>query len=237
MSKRIAAHLRRNVYGLLALFFALSGTAIALDGHNTVFSDDITNGEVRSADIQNEGVATGDILNGTLLSADVRDATLNGADVKDDALTGADLNESSLGLVPQATLGGIGRWAGNGSCDPEDTNFVSCGFTGIDLPQTSRVLLIGNLTARQDQSQLSDAGAGDCVIATSPGQLPASRVQIVVNDEQGARENASLTGVTDPLPPGVVFFGLECNQLDSPGGTNGINFEQVNMTAVALTGI
>ena len=46
MSKRIAAHLRRNVYGLLALFFALSGTAIALDGQNTVFTDDITNGEV-----------------------------------------------------------------------------------------------------------------------------------------------------------------------------------------------
>jgi hypothetical protein len=51
MSKRIATHLRRNVYGLLALFFALSGTAIALDGQNTVFTDDITNGEVKSVDI------------------------------------------------------------------------------------------------------------------------------------------------------------------------------------------
>ena len=152
MSKRIAAHLRRNVYGLLALFFALSGTAIALDGQNTVFSDDITNGEVKSADIQNETVASADVLNGTVLSADVHNETLGGVDVKDGSLTGADINESSLGLVPQATLGGIGRWAGNGSCDPEDTHFVSCGFTGIDLPQTSRVLLVGNVTARQDQS-------------------------------------------------------------------------------------
>ena len=227
MSKRIAAHLRRNVYGLLALFFALSGTAIALDGQNTVFSDDITNGEVKSPDIRNETVTSSDVLNATLLSADVHNATLGGVDVKDESLTGADIDESSLGLVPQATLGGIGRWAGNGSCDPEDTNFVSCGFTGIELPQTSRVLLVGNVTARQDQSQTSDGGSGDCVIATSPGPLAASRVQIVVNDAQGERENASLTGVTDPLPPGVVFFGIECNQLDSPGGTNGINFEQV----------
>jgi hypothetical protein len=202
-----------------------------------VFSDDITNGEVRSLDILDGTVGSADIRTEGVASVDVRNEALVGGDIAGDSLTGADIDESTLGPVPAATLGGLGRWAGDGSCDPEDTTFVSCGATGIDLPQTSRVLLVGNVTARQDQSQLSNGGAGDCVIATSPGQLGSSRVQIVVNDEQGARENASLTAVTEPLPPGVVFFGIECNQLDSPGGTNGINFEQVNMTAVALSGV
>ena len=40
----IRNHLRSNVVGYLALFVALSGTAVALPATNTVFSDDIVNG-------------------------------------------------------------------------------------------------------------------------------------------------------------------------------------------------
>ena len=49
MGSRICDHLRGNVVGYIAIFlFATGGTAIALDGSNTVFSDDIVNGEVTS---------------------------------------------------------------------------------------------------------------------------------------------------------------------------------------------
>src|SRR3954464_8966190 len=51
MSRRILGHLRSHVVAYVALFFALTGSAAALTGQNTVFSDDITNGEVKSADI------------------------------------------------------------------------------------------------------------------------------------------------------------------------------------------
>ena len=62
-----------NVVASLALFLVLSGgTAVALTGSNTVFSDDIVDGQVRSSDVHN------------------------------DSLTGADVNEPSLGPVPQA---------------------------------------------------------------------------------------------------------------------------------------
>jgi hypothetical protein len=45
MQNRISEHLRSNVVGYLALFLVLTGgTAYALDGSNTVFSDDIVNG-------------------------------------------------------------------------------------------------------------------------------------------------------------------------------------------------
>lgn len=79
--------------GLFALFLVLSGgTAYALSGHNTVFSDDIVNGAVRSVDIRDGDVGT--------------------VDVTDDSLTGSDINESQLGTVPNASALG-GRGAGS----------------------------------------------------------------------------------------------------------------------------
>ena len=227
MSKRIATHLRRNVYGLLALFFALSGTAIALDGQNTVFTDDITNGEVRSVDI----------LNGTVGALDLGTGSVTSAEVRNDSLTGTDIDEPSLGPVPVATLGGLGRWAGNGSCDPQDLTFVPCGAVGIELPATSRVLVTATATAVQDDPARGTGASGDCVVATSPGQLPQSTVRFVANDGQGGREIGGLTAVTEPLGPGVNFFGVECNELNPPGDDNGVNFNQVHVSAVALSGV
>jgi hypothetical protein len=67
-----------NVVATLSLFLVLSGgTAVALTGSNTVFSDDIVDNQVKSADVRND--------------------TLPGG-----GLTGADVKESSLGRVPQA---------------------------------------------------------------------------------------------------------------------------------------
>jgi Mg-chelatase subunit ChlI len=41
---------------LVALFAALGGTAVALDGRNSVRSDDIKNGQVRKPDIRKRAV-------------------------------------------------------------------------------------------------------------------------------------------------------------------------------------
>ena len=51
--RRIRRHLTfANVVAAIALFLALGGgTAVALNGANTVFSDDIVNGEVKSPDL------------------------------------------------------------------------------------------------------------------------------------------------------------------------------------------
>jgi hypothetical protein len=44
------------VLAAIALFVALGGSAVALTGHNTVFTDDITNGEVKNRDIADNAV-------------------------------------------------------------------------------------------------------------------------------------------------------------------------------------
>src|SRR5215208_6328726 len=76
----------------VALLAALSGTAIALPGTNSVNSGDIKNSTIRSKDVRNNNLKGSDLRNGTVKSADVGD----------DSLTGMDINESTLGKVPSA---------------------------------------------------------------------------------------------------------------------------------------
>jgi hypothetical protein len=102
-SRRIGAHLRSNVIGYLALFFALTmGTAYATHpgGADTISTEDIIDSEVRSADINNGAVNTEDITNDGVRSEDVRDDTSVGG-----GLAAADLGPASVGsseLAPNA---------------------------------------------------------------------------------------------------------------------------------------
>jgi hypothetical protein len=108
MRQRLRSHLTyANVIATLALFLVLSGgTAVALNGSNTVFSDDIVNGEVKEADvgqgavasaeIENDSIVAGDVAPNALNSARIADGSLTGTDVASDSLTGADIGESTL---------------------------------------------------------------------------------------------------------------------------------------------
>jgi hypothetical protein len=106
-SGRIGAHLRTNVIGYVALFFALTmGTAYATHpgGANTISTEDIIDGEVRSADINNGAVNTEDVTNDGVRSEDVRDDTSVGG-----GLAAADLGPASVGsseLAPNAVGSG-----------------------------------------------------------------------------------------------------------------------------------
>src|SRR5215210_4275091 len=64
---RIGAHLRANVVGYVAIFLALSGGAVAATAaRNSVTSESIQNGEVKSADVHNGGLRGVDINESTL---------------------------------------------------------------------------------------------------------------------------------------------------------------------------
>lgn len=82
----VSRYIRSNVLGLVAIFIAIGGTAVALPGKSTVDSGDIRNGQVKSADI-----GTGQVRSGDIGASQVR-----GVHVADDSLAGADIDESSL---------------------------------------------------------------------------------------------------------------------------------------------
>ena len=79
-----------TVVAYLALFVALSGTAMAVDGplagQNTVGSEDIIN---------SEGIQGIDVKNTTLAGAHVANNSLPGADLTDNSVTSAKIADSS----------------------------------------------------------------------------------------------------------------------------------------------
>ena len=89
-TNRVSGFIRSNILGLIAIFIALSGTAIALPGKNSVNSGDIKNAQVKGKD----------------LAADAVDSSK----VADNSLTGADIDESSLSI----NAGGGGGGAPSG---------------------------------------------------------------------------------------------------------------------------
>jgi hypothetical protein len=105
MGEKIRGHIRSNVVGYVALFFAL-GLGTAWANHETIFSDDIVDEEVRSADIGNGAVRTFeirddtvqglDILDSTIASADIQTGQVRSSDVLNNSLKGEDIDEGTL---------------------------------------------------------------------------------------------------------------------------------------------
>lgn len=92
MVRSIRSHIRHNAVAYVALFFALGGTSAY--AANTVFSDDIVDGEVKAQDLGPSSVRTGKIADGHVRTADVLD----------NDLTRDDLGPSSVGAFELSQL-------------------------------------------------------------------------------------------------------------------------------------
>jgi hypothetical protein len=234
-------HVRSNVVNYAAVFLALSGTATALAGHNTVFADDIVDGEVRAGDLETDSVTTGKIRDGNVANADVADgaitgakvadASLTGADVFDGMITGADIDESSLGQLPSAAIAGLGRQSSEGSCDPEGETFTTCAATSaINVPPGSRALILGRIRATTESG--ASRGLGECLLGTSQaGGLGESAMNVEVGDDAGDGENAELAVVTPPLAAAATTFGIDCNQIQIDGA---IKYDEAAVSVVVI---
>jgi hypothetical protein len=84
------------VVAYVALFFALTGSAAALTGQNTVFSDDITNGEVKSADIGAGQVKSPDILDSGVKAPDIADGHVRSPEIATDAVGSSEIADNAV---------------------------------------------------------------------------------------------------------------------------------------------
>ena len=102
MRERIRSHLSyANVISTLVLFLVLAGgSAYALDGSNTVFSDDIVNGAVKTGDISDSnGVRSVDVRDDTqagggLSAADLGPDSVQGSEIQAAAVRGSEIADS-----------------------------------------------------------------------------------------------------------------------------------------------
>jgi hypothetical protein len=225
MRSRLARPLERFAWICLLLILS-GGTAYALDGKNTVFTDDIVNGEVHSADIGDGQVRSIDVANDSTAFA------LKGIDVKNDSLTGADIKESTLGQVPDAlsaAVGGIGRTSSQNGCNPDDATLITCATVSMTLPAPSRVLLIARVRAIADNGQTQ--GYGSCDLGTNfSGPITGSTVEIYTNNN--TLQQVPLMAVTPVIGAASVSFGIDCNQEAVAGG---IRYDFISLEAVALS--
>jgi hypothetical protein len=85
-----------NVVASIALFVALGGSAVALEGQNSVNSGDIQNGAVKTSDINTGAVKTEDLNRDAVTGGKIEAGAVKSSDVADGKLTGGDVEDGSL---------------------------------------------------------------------------------------------------------------------------------------------
>ena len=126
---RLWEHFRQQWAGLLALALVLGGgTAYAVDGplagQNTVGSEDVINGEVKTADIGGGEVKTADIGNDAVAGSKVLDDSLGNVDLKAGSVRASEVANGSLS----------GTEIGNGTVTSDDVNESTLPLPGLMIP-------------------------------------------------------------------------------------------------------
>jgi hypothetical protein len=126
----------------IALLAALSGTAVALPGKNTVDSGDLKKNAVKTRDIARNAVTTPKIRNGAV----------NSRKVRNNSLTGTDINESTLGQVPSANTANHANTATNADkvdgrdAEQLDSNgFIAISDGNVNLPAGANTTTVSTL--------------------------------------------------------------------------------------------
>lgn len=166
MSRAIRQHIRNNIYGILALFIALGGTAVAAQ-HLPIAS--VTSGTIKNYSVKSEDMDFKSVRRAKLAPDAVTDVA-----VRDNSLTGADLDESSLDTsVVQSRVSGtcaadssiasIGQ-DGTVSCEADDAG-------GADTAEEvlTKLLTVDGAGSGLDADQLDGFDSSDLKLVCPSG--------------------------------------------------------------------
>jgi hypothetical protein len=202
---RIRQHLRSNIVGYIALFFALStGSAVALNGSNTVQSDDLGPGaQVKAPDVAANAV--------------------NGSDVVDNSISGIDVNEPSLNLAapPWRQVGSAGQPAFHETNNCEWRNYDQVHSTAAFVRDATGFVHLKGTVKPLDASSSGSCKTGieatnQLIFVLPPGYRPSRRESMAVLTGAISGPNPAEAGTVSidgpaisPLPVGAVAADRE----------------------------
>lgn len=132
MSGRISGHIRGNVVGYAAVFIALTGTAAALPGKNTVDSGDIKNGQVKTKDVADAAITNPKLAPNAVDASKVADGSLGTAEIDESNLDSSVLQRRVGGCNLGQSIRTIDQ-QGNVACEDDDAGGPPSGNAGGDL--------------------------------------------------------------------------------------------------------
>jgi hypothetical protein len=204
----------------LAVFLVLSGgTAVALSGSNTVFSDDIVDNEVYSADVRNDT-----LTGGGLGAVDLKPGSVGTSEVASNSLNGGDINESLLGKVPNADkLDGIDSTGFLGSGNVQKLIYEAA---ATEDPPITDIATVGPYTLKARCKDFSGpAFAGLELFANGPAGSVDFAYRRILND------GGSGSDVSNTIPiPADSFTAIFAGQAFEP------DYERKFGTAMLKTG-
>lgn len=118
MSSRVRTHIRSNAVGYVALFVALSGTATALPGKNTVDSGDIAPRQVKSGDLADNAVTNAKLAANAVDAGKVADNSLGGSEIDESNLDSTILQNRVTESCADGQVISAIHAAGNVTCRP-----------------------------------------------------------------------------------------------------------------------
>ena len=160
----------------VALLAALSGTAVALPGKNSVDSGDIKNKTIRGKDLRGNAVTSGKVKNNNL----------TGTDMRDDSLTGADINESTLGQVPSAN-------SANSATSANDSGAVD-GFSANELIRAASAS--ADSSAFNGTAPTFPGGGGTPVLTTTINAPKSGFLHIVASSDNFGSDTDVVCGIS-----------------------------------------
>jgi hypothetical protein len=215
MLATVHSHLRRHVVGYVALFIALGGTAWA--NHETIFSDDIVDGEVKSPDIANAAVGTNKLPQGAVTTGKVKDNDLTGGDVADGSLSGADLLDNSLNGADVQSLGA--HDISDAAFDDDDIRDV------VPFDRKQFGIPTNAIESTEiENGQVTSADLADGTVTGSDLATSAKPIAYAHEDENTGNFGNAFPGSTEgklTLPPGTyaLFAKITAANDDSDLGT------------------
>jgi hypothetical protein len=224
-SERIRRHLQSHVVAYVALFVALSGSALALPGKNSVKSNDIKRGAVKGRAIAGDAVKKAKIRDAAVTAPKLGPAAVTAAALADNAVTAPKLAQDSVTRqkVVQGAING-GKLANgavnsakvdNGSLLGEDfaPGQLSDGFVvrnrsgSFTIQRPGRVFVNATFVSECADDSCADHYA----VEIAGGEVPEMALQ---RPAQAGPEQLTLIGITAPLAAGTHAI-----ELTETGGT------------------